>query len=68
MSNQTYGSGIVTDTLRCVQRRSDQCMIERCTSQVHPLVVQFGVRLTYSPPLVGQESLHIKATFRFNMS
>ena len=60
MSNQTYGSGIVTYTLLCVQRRSDRCMIERCPQQVHPLVVQLGVRLTYSPPLVVQEFFHIK--------
>ena len=60
MSNQTYGSGILTYTLLCVQRRSDRCLIERCTYQVPPLVVQLGVRLTYSSPLVVHEFLHIK--------
>ena len=35
-------------------------MLERFEDQVHPVVVQLGVKLTYSSPLVVQESLHIK--------
>jgi hypothetical protein len=35
-------------------------MRERSTYQVHPMVVQLDVKLTYSPPLVVQESFHIK--------
>jgi len=31
--------------------------------QVHPLVVQLDVTLTYSPPLSVEELLHIKGPF-----
>jgi hypothetical protein len=60
VSNQRYGSGIVTDTLTGVQRRKHGFMIERFEYPVHPVVVQLGVKLTDSPPLIVQESFHVK--------
>jgi hypothetical protein len=35
-------------------------MRERYTYQVYPMIVQLGVKLPYSSPLVAQESLPIK--------
>jgi hypothetical protein len=40
-------------------------MIERFEYQVHPVVVQLGVKLTYSPPLIVQESFLIKGDLSF---
>jgi hypothetical protein len=40
-------------------------MPERFAYRVRPMVVQLGVKLTYSPPLIAQDSFLIKGDLSF---
>jgi hypothetical protein len=48
-----------------VHRRNHGLRIERGTYQVHPMVVQLDLKFTDSPPLIAQESFHIKGDLSF---